>query len=188
MGATEINSLFSWNDEKIYQEARRIVVAELQNIVYNEFLPIVLGSDTVPHGLNSAYDDNEDASVHNVFATAAYRFGHSLITQMLNMPSSGDTYDLEENFFDINEIWNNEKLDEILKGATNQESEESDQFINNAARNIQRGRDHGLATFKTFREDVCGLSSPPVWQDGVSTTDDLDPLYGPGQGYTKMEI
>ena len=99
--AAEIESLFSWNDEKIYQEARRIVVAELQNIVYNEFLPIVLGSDTVPHGLNSAYDDNKDASVHNVFATAAYRFGHSLITQMLNMPSSGDTYDLEENFFDI---------------------------------------------------------------------------------------
>jgi len=45
-----------------------------------------------------------------------------------------------------------------------------------------------VATFKTFREDVCGLSGPPVWQDGVSTTDDLDPLYGPGQGYTKMEI
>ena len=100
--ATEIKSIASsWNDEKIYQEARRIVVAELQNIVYKEFLPIVLGTNTVPHGVNSAYDDNEDASVHNVFATAAYRFGHSLITQMLNMPSSGDTYDLEENFFDI---------------------------------------------------------------------------------------
>ena len=100
--ATEIKSIQpSWNDEKIYQETRRIVVAELQNIVYKEFLPIVLGSDTVPHALNSVYDDNEDASVHNVFATAAYRFGHSLITQMLNMPSSGDTYDLEENFFDI---------------------------------------------------------------------------------------
>jgi len=40
----ELNGLNpNWDDERIYQEARRMLIAMHQHITYNELVPIILG-------------------------------------------------------------------------------------------------------------------------------------------------
>ncbi|XP_040572196.1 salivary peroxidase/catechol oxidase [Lepeophtheirus salmonis] len=79
-------------DEIIYQETRRLVAAEFQNIVYGEFLPTVLGVDYMKkYNLivteESTYRVNVNAGMINSFVTAAYRFGHSMINGMFKLVS-----------------------------------------------------------------------------------------------------
>ena len=39
----------TWNDTSIFQEARRIVIAEIQHITFNKFLPNILSkSNNIP--------------------------------------------------------------------------------------------------------------------------------------------
>jgi len=82
-----------WSDEKIYQEARHIVIAEIQHITYNEWLPLILGPIIMHEfklelsqtngGYSLNYDPETDPSIINEFAGAAYRL-HSLVQGSFN--------------------------------------------------------------------------------------------------------
>lgn len=87
----------SWSDETVYQEARRIVGAQLQHIAYNEFVPIVVGEREVVErrlrplrsGFRPMNDSAEvDPSIANSFAAAAFRFAHTLLPGLMKMTDS----------------------------------------------------------------------------------------------------
>lgn len=46
----------TWDDQRLYQETRRIVVAELQHITFNEFVPQFVGNTSLnPLATNEYY-------------------------------------------------------------------------------------------------------------------------------------
>jgi peroxidase len=84
-----------WDMERVFQETRRIVVAVWQNIVYNEWLPIVLGQQYMDsfnlfplkpgQGYTEDYDSSIDPRINAEFSGAAFRFGHSMVPGMMEV-------------------------------------------------------------------------------------------------------
>lgn len=195
-----------WTDEVLFQEARRIVAAELQHVTYLYALPPWLGPGAVAtYDLdpgNFRYDPDLDPTVANVFSTAAFRFGHSQLKQEVKIGSSRlaiqDT--LKRPHFV------QQALTSVLLGLASAGSDAVDCHFargvtdhlfesSNASRdgtdllaiNVQRGRDHGLPPFNAWRE-YCGLPalegfhSSELYPNDLAAVyshiDDLDPYVG----------
>jgi hypothetical protein len=155
------------NDEQIYQLARVIVAAEIQAITYREFLPLLLGRFTL--GQYAGYKPGVDAGITNVFATAAYRVGHTMLNDIVMTPGIAPGYlELKNAFFNLGVI-EDYNIDPFLLGLSNQKSQDIDCRIVNSVRNflfgdpgngghdlgslnIMRGRDHGLPDYNGVRE------------------------------------
>lgn len=164
----------SLTDEELYQQARAIVRAQLQVITYNEFLPALLGTDALSE--YSGYDPSVNPNIANEFSTAAYRFGHSLLSPELQLlDENGETIEsgnlsLAEAFFRPDQV-QAIGVDAILRGASTQLAQELDSHVVDDVRNflfgppgaggldlvslnVQRGRDHGLADYNQVRVDL----------------------------------
>jgi peroxidase len=188
----------SWTDEQIYQETRRLVIAQWQNIIYGEYLPVILGATSMAkYGLAlpanyaqyTTYNANVDATILHSFATAAYRFGHTLINGLIRLVkglSVVGSYQVRNNFFVSTQITqqtpNGVGYDLILGGLMTQNSQTYDAHITDdlrnfvlrnasstdnfgsdlIARNLQRGRDHGIQGYGEFRK-LCGLKALTTW-------------------------
>ena len=77
-------SRLNYTDEQIYQNARRILIGEYQHILFEEWLPTLLGptlaGSIFPPGTNSTnYNPNLNPSIFNEVSTAAHRYGHTFL-------------------------------------------------------------------------------------------------------------
>lgn len=183
-----------WDDELIYQEARAIVIAEYQHIIYNEWLPIIVGREYLEtfqilplyQGYYTGYDASVDGSVSNAFTTAAFRMGHTLVQGMFNLESgSGQTVGrlvLRDFFNNPHLLRQSGFIDLLNKGLLTQPIQRFDNFVTTELRdhlfqvrgqtggmdlialNIQRGRDHGLPSYNEYR-DLCRLGKARDFSD-----------------------
>ncbi len=64
-----------WTDEQLYQGARQIVIAEIQSITFNQYLPALLDRGAItPY---TGYDPTVNPGIAPEFSEAAFRVGHT---------------------------------------------------------------------------------------------------------------
>lgn len=166
----------SWTDEQLFQAARRIVIAELQHITIDEFVPALFGN-AAGIGRYTGYDPNVNPGISAVFSTAAYRVGHTLLsTQIQRLDAAGKPISegplrLRDSFFAVvPPLITAHGIEPFLRGVAAQKSQELDNKVIDEVRNflfgqpgaggldlialnVQRGRDMGLPDFNTVRQD-----------------------------------
>ncbi|KYN12613.1 Chorion peroxidase [Trachymyrmex cornetzi] len=175
-----------WDDEILFQEARRIVIAEIQHVIYNEFLPILLGKDVMEKfGLLlekekywDGYDQSINPGVIDAFAAAAFRFGHSLLPTAVERWSKAHKFIASKRLSDLirrpYDLYRAGVFDEYLMGLMNQVAQAMDDSITQEVTNhlfkkvgakfgldlvsfnMQRGREFGIPSYMEFRK-YCGL-------------------------------
>ncbi|XP_038220492.1 peroxidase-like isoform X1 [Zerene cesonia] len=183
-----------WSDETIFQEARRIHIAEIQHINYYEYLPIFLGYENMvknrliypgAQDYVNDYNPQVNPSVLDEHATAAFRHFHTLIRGFLHLVTENREL---AGYARISDWFNRPLLlevddifDKLTRGLTTQPQSYSDQFWDSEmtqylfrrnktyggdlrATDIQRGRDHGLANYIDTRA-ACGLPVPRTFKD-----------------------
>ncbi|MEM1186656.1 MAG: peroxidase family protein [Planctomycetota bacterium] len=165
--------------DDVYEQAKAITTAHIQAVTYNEFLTLLLGRGAIqPYG---GYDDSINAGISNEFATAAYRVGHTMLSETLQrygpgmLPHYAGHLDLADAFFDP-DVTVEFGIEPLLRGLCRQNAQEIDNEVVDAVRNflfgppgaggfdlaslnIQRGRDHGLASYNEIR---AAFGRPPA--------------------------
>ncbi|XP_063930997.1 peroxidasin isoform X2 [Zophobas morio] len=198
-----------WDGDMVYHEARKIVGSAMQHITYKHWLPFIVGPEGIKMlGDYPGYDPTVHPSISNVFATAALRFGHTLINPILHRfdwdfkPIREGHLPLHKAFFSPWRIVEEGGIDPLLRGLFSipAKLKKSDQNLNSelteqlfqtahavaldlAAMNIHRSRDHAIPGYIEFRK-FCNMTQVDTFDDLKNEITDrsvlgkLQKLYG----------
>lgn len=162
-----------WNENRLFEETRRIVIAQFQHVVYEEFLPAYVDSKLVQRMDNSIFGPKLDAVVFNEFSSSIFRILHSVIPTDIHLISSNNTFTT----FKLHRIINNMQLirtnyDDIVRGLLVQPinpdgydpelfhglfvENENEPGTDLLSIDLTRGRDHGLPPYVNFLSELKG--------------------------------
>jgi len=168
-----------WDDQQLFEGARSIVEFEIQKVTYDQWLPHLVG-DAVPEDYD--YDPEADGQISVEFSTAAFRFGHTMISSVLDRldddgtQATGGSPGLMEAFFDHG-IVEDGGIDPLIRGMLGNTAQELDtQVVDDlnffletptgvsgfslVALNLLRGQDHGLQNYVDTRAALLGDIDP----------------------------
>lgn len=172
-----------WDDDTLYHEARRIVVAQIQHVTYREFLPAVLGENLAENlgltpqlaGRFTDYDIDSNPATLQAAASAALSFSLAML------PAKFETYSMtgdKAGEMGANEgrAMSAEQAEELLYGMVSTMSRRVSLHISKDVRRpgpgsidkvaeiLLRGRDHGLPSYASWRQ-FCGLNPVQNFSD-----------------------
>ena len=167
--------------EQIFNAAKMVVEGEYQHIIAQEFLPAMLGHKLEDHGVK--FDPTVNPTISLEFSTAAYRFGHSMLSDTIERLNPDGTHaaDLSLgtafiNPYEINNSAGN-NMQGLIAGLHDKIAQNMDEkFVSSVrngllgaeddlfARNVERSRDHGIGTLNQVRHDL-GLKEYTSWDD-----------------------
>ncbi|MGB3494710.1 MAG: exosortase-dependent surface protein XDP2 [Elainellaceae cyanobacterium] len=172
---------------EIYNRARKIVAAQIQQITYNEYLPLLIGENAIP--TYSGYDSTVDPHISHLFSAAAFRMGHTqAFSEFILVDENGQSSELSARETSFNpDILTQNGIDPILRGLFAQQTQAIDTKVIDELRNflfgppgsggidlaavdIQRGRDLGLPDYNQARVDF-GLAPVTSFADITPDSD-----------------
>ena len=167
----------SWTDEQLYERARQINIAQYQSVVYNEYLPVLLGNNAIDE--YRGYDSNVDPTIRRSFSTAAFRVGHTQISsEILRLDTVGHEIPeghltLSEVFFSSTGVVQAGGIDSILRGISSSLSQEVDLKLIDDMRNL-------LFSFggETMRRDLLAINIERGRLNGVRDYNSVREAYG----------
>ncbi len=184
-----------WTDDQVFNAAKITVEALMQQIVFNEWLPLLVGEDAMAD--YQGYNPDVNPTISHEFASAAFRLGHSLLSSDIKRVdehgnSTGDLK-LAQMFFNAAILKDEGSVDTLIRGLTSQTAQEIDSHLVEDVRSLLfpgpdgiqvrdlsvlnnlRGLDHGLGTLNEVREAL-GLQKYTDFLDLVGDQDIADAL------------
>ena len=149
-------------DERVFKRARQRNVWQYQKIIFEEWLPLLLGKNRIPKKFVPLISDN-------YFSTVTFRYGHSMIPEHILFEEEKEN--LFDHFFQPIRVSNKSILTKYMEGVQKVEQEEFDLQMVESLRNhlfqsmdyrldllainIKRGRDHNLGSYLKYSETYC---------------------------------
>lgn len=168
---------------ELFQLARKVNIFQMQRIVYEEFLPAIMGRQ-IQIG---PFNPNVNPSVSDIFSTAAFRLGHTMVGDTLPTGNPRIPFlTARDMFFRTARTYLSiSRPGPFLRGSAQTVAQEVDVMVVDALRNflfsnvdeltgidlislnLQRGRDHALPSYNTVR-NIFGLPTITRFSDVTS--------------------